>query len=67
MKAVSGKTLCKILERKGWTLIRISGSHFIYRKSSSRSVPVPVHGNRTLKMGTQLGIMKLTGLTDADL
>jgi predicted RNA binding protein YcfA (HicA-like mRNA interferase family) len=67
VKAVSGKALCKALERKGWTLIRISGSHYIYGKPGARSVPVPVHGNRTLKTGTQIGIMKQTGLTDADL
>jgi predicted RNA binding protein YcfA (HicA-like mRNA interferase family) len=67
VKAVSGKALCKALEQKGWTLIRISGSHYIYGKLGSRSVPVPVHGNRTLKTGTQIGIMKQAGLTDADL
>ena len=67
MKAVSGKALCKALERKGWNLIRISGSHYIYGKLGARSVPVPVHGNRILKAGTQIGIMKQAGLTDADL
>jgi predicted RNA binding protein YcfA (HicA-like mRNA interferase family) len=67
VKAVSGKALCKALERKDWVLIRISGSHYVYGKPGVRSVPVPVHGNRTLKTGTQIGIMKQAGLTDADL
>jgi predicted RNA binding protein YcfA (HicA-like mRNA interferase family) len=30
-------------------------------------VVVPVHGNKTLKKGTQHDIMKNAGLTDADL
>ncbi|MBD2577893.1 type II toxin-antitoxin system HicA family toxin [Oscillatoria sp. FACHB-1406] len=30
MKSISGKQLCKIVERKGWILQRITGSHHIY-------------------------------------
>jgi hypothetical protein len=30
MKSVSGKALCKIVERYGWELKRITGSHNIY-------------------------------------
>lgn len=32
MKSVSGKTLCKIVERKGWVLKRVTGSHHIYSR-----------------------------------
>jgi predicted RNA binding protein YcfA (HicA-like mRNA interferase family) len=68
VKAVSGKHLCKVLERKGWTLVRIRSSHHIYQSSDgSRIVSVPVHANKTLPKGTQHGIMKTAGLTDADL
>lgn len=31
MKSVSGKEFCKILERNGWKLARINGSHHIYK------------------------------------
>jgi predicted RNA binding protein YcfA (HicA-like mRNA interferase family) len=69
LKRVSGKRMCKALERKGWLLKRISGSHHIYSNSSHPDtiISVPVHGNQTLKKGTQQGIMKDAGLTDADL
>ena len=69
MKAVSGKELCKALERKGWQLQRIKGSHHIYAHPDHPEtiVPVPVHRNRTLKTGTQHGIMKDAGLTEEDL
>jgi predicted RNA binding protein YcfA (HicA-like mRNA interferase family) len=68
VKRVSGKDLCKALERKGWILVRVKGAHFHYLSPDrSRTVPVPVHGNRTMKTGTQHDIMKQTGLTDQDL
>jgi predicted RNA binding protein YcfA (HicA-like mRNA interferase family) len=67
MKAVSGKDLCKILERQGWTLVRTRGSHHRYEKAGFPPVTVPVHGNRTLKTGLQKSIMKDAGLTEDDL
>lgn len=69
MKSISGKRTCKCLERKGWLLKRITGSHHIYAHPSHPDtiIPVPVHGNRILKKGTQQGIMKDAGLIDADL
>ena len=68
MKAVSGKEMCKALERAGWKLVRIRSSHHIYHKARSpRPVPVPVHGNRTLPAKLQRAIMKEAGLTEKDL
>jgi predicted RNA binding protein YcfA (HicA-like mRNA interferase family) len=68
MKPVSGKRMCRILEARGWVRDRIRGSHYIYMHGDPPvSVPVPVHGNRDLKPGTQRDIMRLAGLTDADL
>ena len=69
MKRVSGKRMCKALESKGWSLKRVNGSHHIYASSSHPGtiISVPVHGNRNLKTGTQHGIMKDAGLTEADL
>lgn len=68
MKHVSGPEMCKALERKGWTLERVTGSHFIYnRPGARRPIPVPKHGARTLRSGTQRSIMREAGLTDADL
>ncbi|MCE5279552.1 MAG: type II toxin-antitoxin system HicA family toxin [Planctomycetaceae bacterium] len=33
----------KMLERKGYFLERISGSHHIFKKPGVRSLPIPVH------------------------
>lgn len=68
MKVVSGKQMCRILEQRGGTLARIHGAHHIDRHTATgRRTVVPVHGNHDLKPGTQRGIMRDAGLTDADL
>ncbi|PSB15889.1 type II toxin-antitoxin system HicA family toxin [Phormidesmis priestleyi ULC007] len=68
MKAVSGKILCRIVERHGWELKRITGSHHIYFKEGVDAIlSVPVHGNRDLPIGTLKSIMKDAGLTEEDL
>ena len=57
MKAISGKKMCKILEKKGWVLKRIKGSHYYYLgPAGPRPVIVPVHGNKDLKPGLQISL-----------
>jgi predicted RNA binding protein YcfA (HicA-like mRNA interferase family) len=68
MKPVSGRRMCRVLESRGWELVRVSGSHHVYRHpSSGKQTTVPVHGNKDLKPGTQRSIMRDAGLTDDDL
>ena len=68
MKSLSGKALCKIVERRGWILKRVTGSHHIYaRKGVLAILSIPVHGNRDLPIGTLRRIMKDAGLSEADL
>jgi predicted RNA binding protein YcfA (HicA-like mRNA interferase family) len=66
MKSVSGKALCKVVERCGWKLKRITGSHHIYSKEGA-IISIPVHGNRDLPTGTLKSIMKDADLTEKDL
>ncbi|MBD0390542.1 MAG: type II toxin-antitoxin system HicA family toxin, partial [Nostoc sp. C3-bin3] len=56
MKSVSGKALCKIVERYGWNLKRITGSHHIYANKGV-ILSIPVHGNRDLPIGTLKGLL----------
>ncbi len=68
MKTVSGKELAKILERNGWNLLRIQGSHHIYGKiGSDVRLSVPVHKNQDLKLGLLKHLLKSANLTDEDL
>jgi predicted RNA binding protein YcfA (HicA-like mRNA interferase family) len=57
----------RALERAGFVLIRVSGSHHIYGHPDrpDRIVPAPRH-NRDLKAGTLRGILKLARLSEAE-
>ncbi|CAN5747033.1 MAG: type II toxin-antitoxin system HicA family toxin [Acidobacteria bacterium] len=67
MKSVSGKGFAKILEKRGWTLLRVQGSHHIYGKSGNEvRLSVPVHKNQTLKIGLLKHFLKQAGLTEQD-
>jgi predicted RNA binding protein YcfA (HicA-like mRNA interferase family) len=68
LKPLSGKQMRKVVERHGWILDHIKGSHHIFRKPGvSGNINVPIHGNKTLKPKTQRNIMRQAGLTDDDL
>ena len=67
MSSISGQDLCRALERHGWELKRIHGSHYIYAKSGSVvRLSVPVHGAASLKMGLLRALLKAAGLTEGD-
>lgn len=67
MKSVSGKELAKVLERYGWALLRVQGSHHIYDRSGSIvRLSVPIHGNKPLKIGLLKHLLKMAELTEGD-
>ncbi len=57
---MTGKELIKLLERNGWKLDRINGSHHIMVKDNLTE-SIPVH-NADLKKGLLNTILKRTGL-----
>ncbi|MDD1532891.1 MULTISPECIES: type II toxin-antitoxin system HicA family toxin [unclassified Bradyrhizobium] len=68
MKSVSGRELARIVERHGWSLLRVSGSHHIYGKADSIvRLSIPIHGSKPLKTGLLRHLMKMADLSDADL
>ena len=68
MKSISGKDFTKTLERHGWSLLRINGSHHIYGKVGSEiRISVPIHRNQVIKTGLLRHFMKVAGLTENDL
>ena len=68
MKSVSGKALKRVLERHGWILRRVHGSHHIYGKDGNVvRLSVPVHGNKPLKAGLFAHLLKQAGLSESDL
>ena len=68
MKQVSGRELAKVIQRSGWALARINGSHHIFTKPGHRErLVIPIHGNSPLKTGLLRSLMKIAGLTEHDL
>jgi predicted RNA binding protein YcfA (HicA-like mRNA interferase family) len=68
MKQLTGKHFIKVLERNGWQLKRINGSHHIFLKQGRvERISVPVHGNKPLKTGLLKNLMKIAGLLESDL
>lgn len=57
-----------MVEKFGWKLARVKGSHHLYTKEGvSKIVVIPVHGNRDLPKGTLKGILKDAELTENDI
>ena len=68
MKQVSGKELARAIQRKGWTLARIKGSHHIFVMPGRRGrIVIPIHGNHHLKVGLLKSLMKIADMTAADI
>lgn len=55
--------LIKFLEANGFLLKRSKGSHHIFfNATSNTTVIVPAHGNKYIKKGTLLAILKQAGI-----
>ena len=68
MKPLSGPKFARLIEKRGWSLLRVNGSHHIYGKpGESARLSVPMHGTKPLKAGLQNHLAKLAGLSDSDL
>ena len=68
MKSVSGKDFSKLLEKHGWRLARVKGSHHIYAKPGHDiRISVPIHGSQALKIGLLKHFMAIAGIDEAEL
>ena len=54
----TGREMVRFLERQGLRVLRIGGSHHFMDDGGTRRTSVPVHGNRTLKIGTLRSILR---------
>ena len=61
MPRVTGKEMLQFLKKQGFELRRVSGSHHILVKGSLH-VPVPIHGNKSLRIGTLRSILRLANI-----
>ena len=63
---ISGKKLCKILEKLGFQKIHQVGSHIRYVHSDGRKTVVPIHGTEELGKGLINEILKQIKLSRED-
>ena len=68
MKSISGKDFSMLLEKKNWVLRRTQGSHHIYAKEGDPvRISVPIHGDKPLKVGLLVHLMKIAGIDESEL
>lgn len=68
MRTLTGREFARLIERHGWTLLRINGSHHVYGTPGSIvRLSIPIHGNRPLKTGLQRHLTKLANLPEDEL
>jgi predicted RNA binding protein YcfA (HicA-like mRNA interferase family) len=68
MKSLSGREFARLVERHGWTLLRINGSHHIYGKPGTVvRLSIPIHANRALKAGLLRHLLKAAQIPESEL
>ncbi len=68
MKSVKGKRMAKLAEQKGWILAMTNGSHHTYTQEGRiERVVIPIHGNKSLKIGLQKSLMKIIPVSEDEL
>ena len=65
--SLRGERIVRALEKAGFKVARIAGSHHIMRHPDGRGTTVPVHPGRDVAKGTLRGILGDVGMTVEDL
>jgi predicted RNA binding protein YcfA (HicA-like mRNA interferase family) len=60
--AVPGIKVVRALERAGFKVTRVSGSHQVMRHPDGRTVPIPVHPGRDMPKGTLRNVLAIMGM-----
>jgi predicted RNA binding protein YcfA (HicA-like mRNA interferase family) len=60
--SLSGIKVVRALERAGFKVTRVRGSHYMMRHPDGRSVPVPVHPGRDMPKGTLRNVLSIIGM-----
>jgi predicted RNA binding protein YcfA (HicA-like mRNA interferase family) len=67
LRVLSGREVCRILERHGFVEVRRRGSHVVMQRRTvegTTTVPVPDHPE--LKTGTLLSIIRQSGVSRSE-
>lgn len=58
LPSVTGSEVIRALERAGFAIIRVKGSHHFLKHSDGRSTVVPVHAGETFGPGLMARILR---------
>jgi predicted RNA binding protein YcfA (HicA-like mRNA interferase family) len=68
VKSISGKEFARLLEKRGWQLKHVKGSHHVYMKEGDPArISVPIQGNKSLKIGLVRHLLKIAGIAENEL
>ncbi len=63
LRVLSGKEVCDILARHGFSVVRQRGSHIVMQKKlSDTTVTVPVPNHAEVRIGTLQSIIRQSGI-----
>ena len=65
--SLPGERIVRALERAGFKVARVRGSHHIMRHADGRGTTVPVHQGRDVAKGTLRGILTDAGMSMEEL
>ena len=60
--AVPGIKVVRALERAGFKVTRVRGSHHVMAHPDGRTVPIPVHPGRDMPKGTLRNVLAILGM-----
>jgi predicted RNA binding protein YcfA (HicA-like mRNA interferase family) len=63
LPVLPGSRIVRALEKAGFEVVRVRGSHHVLRHPDGRGTSVPVHGDQDVRVGTLRGILRDCGLT----
>ena len=67
LRVLSGREVCRILERHGFVEVRRRGSHVVMqRRTAEGTTTVPVPDHAELKTGTLLSIIRQSGVARSE-
>jgi predicted RNA binding protein YcfA (HicA-like mRNA interferase family) len=63
LRVCSGKEICRILAKFGFTEVRKRGSHIVMQKKlTETTITVPIPDHKEIKTGTLLSIIRQSGV-----
>lgn len=54
LRRVTGRQVLKVLQRAGFSVIRVKGSHHFVRHLDGRATVVPIHAGETMDLASSI-------------